>query len=373
MAKEYVVTMMQTTEKFLSPPKKLVGGGTQRRIGYIDALKGFAALCVVLGHVINGYLDAGSYPEASTALYRIYNIIYAFHMPLFLTISGFVFQRAYFDENGLAKQADMKRQIMNLLLNYISFSLLYGLVKIIFGRWINQGISFSDLVMIWCKPIDLYWYLYDLIIYYLLFSIEKIRKTPGIVMTALLLSASCLSGFVSIRWFDISRLCHNAFFFYLGINLTFILRQMDKRRWSWVVGLCITGVLFIAFWNGGSYTEQAKEFSYNQLPIVNTFIALGAVLLLWRLFQKVRPLAENRVLRLLGRHSLEIYLIHCFLTAMFRVLFKRLGFNNAFMSVLLNAVLSTAIPLLISFLCTRIGIDKLLFRPATLLVRKKKK
>ncbi len=360
------------TDQFPPVSKKLAGGGT-RRIGYIDALKGFAALCVVLGHVVNGYLDAGAYPEASTLLYRIFNVIYAFHMPLFLTISGFVFRKAYFDENGHIRQDRMKRQIINFLLNYITFSLVYGLVKIFFGRWTNQEVSFSDLLLIGCKPIDLYWYLYDLMIYYLLFSVGRIRTSPRIMTAGLLLLVSCVSGFVSVPWFDISRLCHNAFFFYLGMNLTLLLPQLDKRRMIWVAGLCGTMALFVIFWNGEPYTEQAKALCYHQRPIVNTLIALGTVLLLWRLSQKARLLSENRVLRLLGKHSLEIYLIHCFLTAMFRVVFKRLGFDHAVMSVLLNVALSTTVPLVISVLCARIGIDKLLFRPAALLERKKKR
>lgn len=197
-------------DKFLTPSEKFFWGGTHR-IGYIDSLKGFAALCVVLGHVVNGYLDAGAYPEASTLLYRVFNFVYAFHMPLFLTISGFVFRKAYFDEKGFAKRYRIKRQIINLLWNYVTFSLAYGLVKILFGRWINQDVSFSDLLLIWCKPIDLYWYLYDLMIYYLLFSVGRIRTAPRIMMAGLLLLVSCVSGFVSVPWFDISRLCHNAF------------------------------------------------------------------------------------------------------------------------------------------------------------------
>lgn len=156
------------------------------------------------------------------------------------------------------------------------------------------------------------------------------------------------------------------------MNLTLLLRQLDKRRVIQAVGLCGTIALFVVFWNGEPYTEQAKALCYHQRPIVNTLIALGTVLLLWRLFQKARLLSENRVLRLLGKHSLEIYLIHCFLTAMFRMLFKRFGVDHAVMSVLLNVALSTIIPLAISALCARIGIDKLLFRPATLLERKKK-
>ena len=51
------------------------------RIQYIDVLRGFAIILVVLGHALekNGYSDS-----------FLHNIIYSFHMPLFFCISGFV-------------------------------------------------------------------------------------------------------------------------------------------------------------------------------------------------------------------------------------------------------------------------------------------
>lgn len=57
---------------------------------------------------------------------------------------------------------------------------------------------------------------------------------------------------------------------------------------------------------------------------------------------------------------------------MFRILFRRIGLCHAIMSVLLNVALSTSIPLIISLISARIGIDTLLFRPAGLLERRKK-
>ncbi len=60
-----------------------------RRLGFVDTVKGIAIICVVLGHIANGYLNSKIVPD--TAVYQhIYNIVYSFHMPLFFLISGFV-------------------------------------------------------------------------------------------------------------------------------------------------------------------------------------------------------------------------------------------------------------------------------------------
>lgn len=54
---------------------------SMERIGYIDSLRGFAILLVVVGHLIQ--FNYSSFLES-----RLFNIIYSFHMPLFFFISG---------------------------------------------------------------------------------------------------------------------------------------------------------------------------------------------------------------------------------------------------------------------------------------------
>ena len=53
------------------------------RVQYIDAMRGFAIILVVLGHVLGQtfHLDGGG---------LLGKIIYSFHMPLFFYISGYV-------------------------------------------------------------------------------------------------------------------------------------------------------------------------------------------------------------------------------------------------------------------------------------------
>ena len=57
------------------------------RFEFVDALRGFAIVFVVIGHT----LQYGAADPDENALFRL---IYAFHMPLFMFISGFVFYGA---------------------------------------------------------------------------------------------------------------------------------------------------------------------------------------------------------------------------------------------------------------------------------------
>lgn len=74
---------------------------TKTRIEYIDILKGFGIILVVLGHV--------------TLNSDLYHFIYAFHMPLFFIVSGMFLHD---------KQGFIRRQAKSLLIPYLSFGLL---------------------------------------------------------------------------------------------------------------------------------------------------------------------------------------------------------------------------------------------------------
>ena len=63
----------------------------QHRIDWIDALKGFAILTVVIGHCITDSLSSQTFPECAALLQMMGDAIYSFHMPLFFMISGYVF------------------------------------------------------------------------------------------------------------------------------------------------------------------------------------------------------------------------------------------------------------------------------------------
>ena len=141
------------------PPDKKLAGGTSNRIGYIDALKGFAIICVVIGHVADGYLSAEMYPESSVLLFGLYNIIYSFHMPLFMIISGFIFFTAYVSD-GVPNTKRIHRQVLNLLAIYFIFSISFGIFKVVAGKFANKPIFIKDIFMILIKPIYPYWYLY---------------------------------------------------------------------------------------------------------------------------------------------------------------------------------------------------------------------
>lgn len=68
----------------------------KQRVEYIDAMRGFAIILVIIGHLIQTYY-CNVYSNA------IFRVIYSFHMPLFFFISGCV-SKSYLDYSFVSRK-----------------------------------------------------------------------------------------------------------------------------------------------------------------------------------------------------------------------------------------------------------------------------
>ena len=287
-------------------------------------------------------------------------------MALFITISGHVYAAAYFDAQGKPDCRRIYRQLGNIIVVYVLFSVVFGLLKIVFSNYIYNTVSIKDVLIIWRIPITPYWYLYVLALFYLLFRLPVFRRANRYMMSGLLMAAAFLSGWISIDWFQISRALYFALFFYMGYSDKFHPKWLIGNKWVTVCAAAVSIVLCILFWN-------SDVGSLNAVPVANVLIAGGLSLMLWYLFQNIRFCSENSFLRMIGRHSLEIYVLHCFFIAGFRSVFRAIGVHDPFISVFMNFVFSTAISLTCAYICNGLGIHELLFKPVSFITKQIKK
>ena len=69
----------------------------EKRLDYIDSIKGFAIFLVVMGHVIPWTFLSVSEAQAIDKPMLLWKIVYAFHMPLFIFVSGYLFGQSHFN------------------------------------------------------------------------------------------------------------------------------------------------------------------------------------------------------------------------------------------------------------------------------------
>ena len=87
-----------------------------KRIGYIDYIRAFAIVLMIVGHIIQ---------EDARLLMPIHEIIYSFHIPLFFFISGYVFS----DNNlKLSTKEYIKKNIKQIMFPYLGYCCLYLLL-----------------------------------------------------------------------------------------------------------------------------------------------------------------------------------------------------------------------------------------------------
>ncbi len=334
-----------------------VSNDGKKRIEWIDSLKGLAIILVVIGHIADGYIDAGSFPDYSGMLRNIFNGIYMFHMALFFSICGMTYKIAYLSKTNDERDSDVrfKAQLINLLLLYVFYCILNWAFKIMLSRFVNKPVSFTDIFLIWAKPIYQYWFLYVLVILYLIFRWKIFEKNSNIILVVLF-SISLFSGYVNIgEWFQITHILFYAFFFWLGIMYV-----KNRDYWlfsipSTIVFFAVSMIIAILWWN--------KESNICWTPVINCLAALGIVLTFVRLFAHLSFANKKMFLNYLGKHSLEIYVIHCFLTAGNRTILPKIGIHSMGLSFTLNFVISIMVPLIFSFITKKIGVYKIFFAP----------
>lgn len=77
--------------KIITPPCNELSVITKTdRVLYLDLLKCFAIFLVIWGHSIQYFKSTAYFDEP------IYRIIYSFHMPLFMALSGYFSEKDFF-------------------------------------------------------------------------------------------------------------------------------------------------------------------------------------------------------------------------------------------------------------------------------------
>lgn len=165
------------------------------RLDYIDKLRGFAILLVVLGHLYLPYTKEG-------ALHPVAEMIYSFHMPLFFFISGYLCEITHkIDRNGSI--AFIKKKSVALIVPYL-FWLIGG--NLIFFHGHIQSVE--DLFELFCFFPNLhYWFmpvLFIMMILYL-FQYKLINRHDTyqnrLIFMLAIMSCFCICGILFHQYF----------------------------------------------------------------------------------------------------------------------------------------------------------------------------
>ena len=265
----------------------------------MDNFRFLLIFCVLLGHFIE--LFQGDFASA------LYKIIYSFHMPAFLFLTGFF------------ARFDRRKIVLNLIYPYILFQILYQFFDTIVIKG-EEGISIK-----FGTPYWLLWYLLVTIFCYLLLPLfDGIQPTSGIVMALISLALAILAGLdTSLGYYaSLARFFSFLPFFIIGHYTAHLWKKQEnpKKPQHSVWLIAVLG-LFLAFAcvyiiKNPEITRKVlyASYSYEKAdyePVVKLFLIV--VSFAWIAFLlAVMPSKKIPYISVLGQHTLSVFLLHGF-------------------------------------------------------------
>lgn len=314
----------------------------------IDSIKGPLILLVVIGHQIEPFI------EVSPMIHAVFLLIYSFHMPLFVMISGYL-------TNPSADSRKFWRGELILFEALLMFQTIRCLLTTLYF-----GFSWRMLI----TPEWTLWYLLSLIFWrFFLFVAYRVNDTRKVLLV--LLAASVLMalafGFIPVGTeFSFQRTFYFFPFFVTGALLCDLHKHSPgfrPSRWVLVMAtlLSVVCIVYLAY-SIASRPEPCPFFgnsSYGDVSDMLTrfcclVVGLCISLLIFRYFKTLRIFA------LLGASTLTIYLFHTFIVE--RISYKIIHGG----SIPADIFTLTAISVLVTgalFLFSKVPLSKWIINP----------
>ena len=273
------------------------------RVDYIDRLKGITIILVVMGHIIQYNIFNGQ----ATSLY---SMIYSFHMPLFMFISGYVLQK-FFKINFLIDSFSfIWKKSRALLLPLFGWAAIHTIF--------NNSVDFTLPIKVYHSVVNQIihpnlWFLHTLfllMLFYLLFywisfflNKNKHFTLDGIIYI-ILLSSIAIVFKLFFNNFPMSLLLYSVFFMF-AVFLIRYNRLLELIQNNIINSFSLLLLILLI----GTYNfNESNLFLMKGLKII---ISFTAIIVLYNLTKEnLFPKIVDNFLIKCGRSSLAIYVIH---------------------------------------------------------------
>lgn len=279
------------------------------RIEYIDAMRGFTMILVVLNHVAGFCLNIdGSIPSLNTYFYE-------FRMPLFFFVSGFVLYKASITWNFLHTFNFLKKkfpiQIISTCIFFLAFTYTFGE-------------SFRD--NLWSDSKGGYWFTFVLFEYFILYSLIRLLalKLGGWKEDVLALSAGLAVFILTIPSITakipvgedvLGLLCFKHWCYFVFFIIGTIVKKHFETFQHLIDGRILLTVCLALFFGLNIFREEVIASHYSLFRITT---AISGIIIIFSFFRSRSNLFSNqtvlgKALCYTGRRTLDIYFLHYFL------------------------------------------------------------
>ncbi len=265
---------------------------------FIDKLKGFAIILVVWGHCIQFCVK---YDVLNT---KLFELIYAFHMPFFMAVSGYLYYQSVNRRNF--KDLIISR-IKQLLIPFLIWSFFYLLVY----RW-----QFSHTLMQWIKNYIynlpfFFWFIWSLLISSLcVVAVNKFFKDKLVAYFILFILILLLPNGLG--------------FYYTKYMVPYFFAGYLVHKYHFKTNKVVFLLSFIVFtvmwyfWKNDYYiysTTMVSKLSDFKGMYDDSYRYIAGFLGILVFITLIKKLPDFKVFEVLGRNTLGIYFISSFLNS----------------------------------------------------------
>ncbi|MBS4188994.1 acyltransferase family protein [Bacillus sp. FJAT-49705] len=277
----------------------------QKREYYFDNAKFILIFLVVFGHFLRSYISENE------TVYTLYKLIYTFHMPAFILISGFF-------AKGFNKQGYIAKISKKLILPYIIFQLIYSLFY--YFLYNEQSIQVDPLTPHWSL-----WFLISLFSWnIMLILFTKIKPIISIIVA---FAIGLMVGYAD--WItDFLSLSRTFVFFPLFL----IGYYLKKEHFSLIVSpkakIASISIFIIVFTGFYLFPDLNHEWLLGSKPYTEMRVAsitavfarlafyILSLIMVFSFFSLVPR--KQYFFTTVGKNTLYVYLLHGFFVRLFR-------------------------------------------------------
>lgn len=292
----------------------------RERLLWVDSMRGFSMLIVVLGHV---FISMGINVYDSV----LSSILYTFCLPLFFLVSGFFSYKKSSTWNKNMLQGNIKQRFQALIVSTIVFITIFQIAITKEIIWPESGFGG-------------YWFTIVLFQMYVLYlcvtgvsniikrdislSLMAILSIAGVAILVLMRGDSWLWNFLC--WENLTKYLQ---FFTLGLIISkYRNKFFNTLAKNWFSTLMIVGwiICMLLWYNDSFHNRFPLVYSLVHDIAVRYFALMTVVIMFHRNAQYFSSEARSAItLRYIGQRTLDIYMIHYFLI-------PSLGFLTIFLS-----------------------------------------
>jgi fucose 4-O-acetylase-like acetyltransferase len=311
-----------------------------KQYDYITLSKAIGIILVVVGHFTSTVYMPAYYSE-------IKNLIFSFHMPLFMILSGFLFQMSMSRKPGdIPLLPFIKKKFLRLMVPYFFISAAIALLNFGLGLFmpVKRVVDWRYILEIFYTNVGgsavFLWFMYTLFVVFLISAL--CMKLKGWITILGILSV--ILYFIPLPQIFYLSFVHSFIIYFWAGMILFLLTDKQKLRPSLAHSIVAIIILTLAYGRRNFVeTENLKQF-------LNLICGLSGSYMVICIAHEIQK-SSNNWLMSLGKYSAYIYLLHMAGVYSVRMVYEKMGLFTPFtysIALALAVIAGLVIPVILT-------------------------